>query len=118
MAEQDGAEAEAGGDANGTAARTFQKVEFATFESTMRELDLAGDILCYQIGYSAAVWKDWKAAGKMPKPAALACECLRRRKQNAKGQEVWLVKVQTEMQSAALEGLCRGMAIEWVKVND
>ena len=92
--------------------RTFQKVEYGSFESALREIGVTGDVLCAQIGYSAAAWVDWKRLGKMPKSAALACECLRRRQVGTGEDKTWLIKTKTKTEAAALDALCRGLGVE------
>lgn len=97
--------------------KQFQKVEFASFETTARELGVSADKLCETLGYAGHSHAHWKETGVMPKVASLACEALRRRQPNGHKAEVWLVKVETQNQRQALEALCKGLGCEFVSVS-
>lgn len=96
---------------------TYQKAEYAIFEATARELNLSPAQLAKEIGYSDSTAYKWEHDGKMPKTAALACECLRRRRgNNGKACETWLIKLETDAQKHALEAICKGLGVEYVGV--
>src|ERR1700722_17594058 len=85
--------------------RVFKKVEYLSFETTVRELGKSRKEICEAIGYAPNSWVRWKSEGKMPQVVAIACEALRRRQGNSREGQVWLVKTQSKAHSDAIEAL-------------
>ena len=92
----------------------YKTVKFAIFADAMVKLGITnpGD-LSEHLGYSRGAHSVWRKSGRLPKSAALACECLLRR-QNKEEDKVpttlYILRV-PEQHVLALRSFCAALGI-------
>jgi DNA-binding transcriptional regulator YiaG len=68
-------------------------VALDALDNAMRKLNMSEARLAEELGYSSGAVREWRTYyGKMPKAAALACECLVRRQGNTLHEKVLVIR--------------------------
>jgi len=70
-----------------------QTLPYALFERACTELSLNPGTLCYELGYAKNTYSGWAKVGQMPKTAALAIECLKRRQGRDKARRWYAISI-------------------------
>lgn len=95
--------------------KNYQRSNYSVFEEGMKALGLTGPQLGEAIGYSRTAWNRWSEDKEIPKAAAMAIECLRRRgAPNAKDmkEHILVVRCTTEHEKLAIVGVARAMDLD------
>lgn len=94
-------------------AAAYQTVNYSEFEKTADKLSMIPAVLSKAIGYSNHTHLGWKRNELMPKSAALACECLLRRKNKEDTRtpiDLYFLTVPRQ-HTLALESFCKALKI-------
>ena len=93
---------------------SYKTTKYAIFADAMVKLSITtpGD-LSGNLGYSRSAHNMWRKSGRLPKTAALACECLLRRQNKEKDETPVYIYFLTvpKMHILAIESFCKSLGI-------
>ena len=98
---------------------TYKTVNYSVFANAASTLAITPAELSKAIGYSDHTYLGWKRNGNMPQSAALACECLLRRRNKENTQtpiDLYFLTV-PKQHSLAIEGFCKALKINAQLIN-
>ena len=98
---------------------SYSTANYSIFADALRKLQLSPGQLATAIGYSITTPSHWGKVKRIPKAAALACECLLRRQNKENTQtpiDLYFLTV-PKQHSLAIEGFCKVLKINAQLIN-